>query len=489
MSFFLEHSDFSILPDPKDPTQWRGVAKNKKGIEALLALWGTPLDDPVYPLCVFSWQPTPAALAALKAHFPDTKAYHAPFTSQYHETWLLQKDGAWLTWPSKPPSFSVQREGKKNKDTLVCVDGFSHHDGGAIWTFKRTPTARLNAFNRMHHNLTGEGWRLESPEAKRVTITFHCEQEEDAFKGLVETWRSICGVQNGPLGNAYASAKHAKDGLWVISREDAYAGDSPTFAPMNERLFRAFFEQRVSFPLFSDDRTDFPITVRSLSLFRAVAHTYPIETQKAAFLRELNAREFIPHREKDLDILFWCVSPRAAAEQWADNKGHYDCSLMYDTALNALHRTIRQCFLEEDAFFFDELARATTSQGVAWDAVRPPHDEPEWAAIFRVWDIQQGFSQWQNAPLSDEGAQGLRRCVFALCEETQQPMSSVLSPTMRAAFDDPAFLAALDDTGFWGALEKASTRHPEWEALLERHLLQTLTPKAVLSGAKPRSKQ
>jgi hypothetical protein len=74
--FSLNHSDFSLIPDPDNPTHWRGVAQTQEGIKTLLALWGTPQDDPGHSLCVFSWRPTCDALEALRAHFPATVAAH-----------------------------------------------------------------------------------------------------------------------------------------------------------------------------------------------------------------------------------------------------------------------------------------------------------------------------------------------------------------------------------------------------------------------------
>jgi hypothetical protein len=147
--FYLDHPDFSLMPPPDEGYHthangvggfnsesnsnggfWRGVAKTQEGIKTLLALWGTPLDDPGHPLCLFSWSPTKEALVALHTHFSDAVA--TPFlTPTAHRTlWENQKTKAWLSTPDVGTVFHFQatREGSVAQ-SLLKPPGHCQHPG------------------------------------------------------------------------------------------------------------------------------------------------------------------------------------------------------------------------------------------------------------------------------------------------------------------------------------------------------------------------
>jgi hypothetical protein len=96
---YLEHSDFSLIPDPNTPTKWRGVAKNAQGIRALLALEARPLDDPQYPMALFEWFAHPPAVHALQQHAKD--AHVRPFLEACRDTVCADALKNALYWPTR----------------------------------------------------------------------------------------------------------------------------------------------------------------------------------------------------------------------------------------------------------------------------------------------------------------------------------------------------------------------------------------------------
>jgi hypothetical protein len=152
-------------------------------------------------------------------------------------------------------------------------------------------------------------------------------------------------------------------------------------------------------------------------------------------------------------------------------------------------------FKREDATFFADVSAASfqwKGQKHTWDSVRA-HDH-EWGHLYQLHDRFTGFWQWQTPPNKGETPEitltrqkeGLTVFLRSLEEDEavfQSTLSATLSPSMVRAFEVPAFLTALEDTvlpsgfSFFKALEAYPRRHPEWEAVLERRLLQTLTKK------------
>jgi hypothetical protein len=506
--FSLEHSDFSLIPDPDAPTQWRGVAKTQEGIKALLALWATPLDDPGHPLCVFSWQPTPDALSALHTHCPEVVV--RPLDPCEHRAlWATQNATAAFSWPLAPVAFSVQREGKKNKDTLLGPSSKEillelsspFHIKGDIWRFKRTPSVRWEAYYATAAT-KGHPWFLKSriPDAKKrpgkdmeTKVTFEHPQEEALFDMMRRTWDDCTQFLSEKGGIAYRYAKKGPLVLVLNASEITRNADpeTPFFQPLRLRLYRAFFDfESVPLSFFSLSVQD--VHRLDIPLFQAIEKTVSPQAQKTAFLRA--------HPDQ---VASWERQPYWAARVWAQKEAlrfesplapQKDCTNAKELAL-----LFQACLKKDDTFFFDELARVRTDTGATWDAQRGcttlhERNEPfthveDWKTVFALWDVQQGLTLWQKNPdgpkaltALDKGAQALRalytpgRTSWAALLNTplafQTPLNEALGPRVAKGLEDPAFLSALHRVGFWDLMAAQHCgAHPQWQALHERALL------------------
>jgi hypothetical protein len=475
MSFFLDHRDFSLIPDPRDLTQWRGVAHTFEGVKALLALWGTPQDDPEHPLRVFSWSPTSDALEALHTTYPDVAVRALGDPRTHWARWETQKAPP---EPTGPRCFSVIKTGRTQTNDTLVFPPCAHEGGGEPpFFFQNEPTVvySLGSVNPFF-------W--ESASSQQEPIFFKKQDTTDGYLGVnvtlihphEEAALRACVFQRlahglEPKQDPFLGS-HDIAQVFLGTREgqlcETLWSQEAFCTPMHTRVYRAFFEH--------------PETLRAhppalnVPVFRRVAHTYSEAIQREAFLRNIEKR----NAEFAYTMAFWEITPRLAAQTWLDQGGasalEKNLSSWHPDCVQAFERLFKHLFKKDDRFFFEALDSARTPLGDRWDTPRPLAPHPL-QTVFHIVDLYRGFSQWKT-----DGAQAF---VAAVCEGAsltggfQKSRHESLTPPMVAAFDDPEFLKALDDTVFWTTLEKAVARHPEWEALLERHLLQTLTPKPV----------
>jgi hypothetical protein len=506
--FFLETPHFTLLPSPLDPTTWRGVAHTRQGVLDLLALWGQPQNDPQYPFSVFAWQPTPLALAALKTHF--SQAQVRPLSKEDHALrWEAHLQRAWLTPDllKKPQSFSVIKTDTGVKDTLCLAfdtpaPGNRH---GLYFFFKKTPKTTWNLeyynpffwearFSQAHPVSFKKAFTKKN--AAPVRVTFDVAHEETLFRKAVLAHQSVMSERDhglsaffhekGFFGASGVAQAYLSNTLGAPAERGLENDISHYMGPVRHRMMVDFFKPQCPF-LFLKNRHD-------ILAFRAIAHTHDEATQKAAFFREL-ATEGVAERE--LNPVFWQVVPRVAAQHWVSQGGPFHETR--DSLTFELKCAFYSRFLKEDTAFFDELALVRTAQGDPWDRLRPTKDDYDtrhWCDLFRVWDLQRGLNQWQTAADPHAAQEGLECWARAVCAPVHvgtptvfdRPMNDTFGPSTIRALATPAFLTGLEKTGFWEKLENTPNRHPEWEALLERHLLIGMHC-PVVRGALPHPKQ
>jgi hypothetical protein len=453
MSFFLEHPDFSLVPNPDTPATWRGVAKTQEGIKTLLALWGVPSEDPDHPFCVFSWTPTPCALKALHAHAPETQAL--PCVSPC-APWEAQKDRAWLTAPSAPFVFRcpvIAETPWGNEPGFLDVHGtpglFDNGRAPPLLFWERPDGARSDC------GLFGGTTAvfLWDTEKSRL-MTSQCDFQLSPSSGKALRAAILSCVQDPHptgrwfptlLGTAYACAGTQ------APASDFFSETAPWAQPLFERTVRAFFEREEG----ASSKSPWRITPAHYREVRAIAQEYDLAQQTAAW-----------GRIRGLYSVEACVcSPVAHVHALLGTLGDHDHS---NDRLNRnpLKKGVHWALMTEDTAFFEALASVSDKDSQPFDVRSLLPEETQ-----AQWDRHWGFR-------ARDTSEGLLRFAASLGETAwKAPMSQSLSPAMRREMNDPAFLGALARTGFWGCLEKASDRHPEWEALLERHLLQTLTAK------------
>jgi hypothetical protein len=459
--FSLEHPDFSLIPHPDDPTQWRGVAKTQEGIKSLLALWGTPKDDPEHPLCVFSWHPTPNALSALRTHFSDITV--RPLDEADHRiVWDTQKTQAWLTPLRETHTFtlSVISQIAPEKGVQPCKVSV-HLNGECEMTLNGVTTPlRSDPFffwekdNLFQHQNTVV-IPAKADEVRRAVIAgsagVHHPERKSGFWGH-------------PLEQAY---RFAKTGMWPHGWTPGHVS-SISFDWNAEPWAAPFFTHCVHAYMTSENTTLAELegsakeayealcfmSAKWHPLFRTVMQSLPIETQKEKWFE--NASEF--------EAGLWFACPRSGIETALDNPRQcsgYEARTAFQTAVQS-----------DDRFFFDTLKDVfdvfNRRRSEAF-SVLDDKDKTPWQDIYRLWSLFEGFREHHTEA-------GMSRFVGALVDEDRPFQASlVLSPSMVRAFEDPAFLKRLDTTVFWKRLEDAPHRHPTWEALLEQSLLSGLT--------------
>jgi hypothetical protein len=485
--FYLDHPDFTLIPPRPDVVlarkrdghanagAWRGVAKTQEGFYALLALWGTPQDDPDHPLCVFSWQPTPEALEALRPFYTTTQAIPFPHEADHRAQWQAQKNEAWLTpFPAGlyPFDVDVPHKGKgvlwahcpgPNADPVLSLT----LEGSTVSRFQEGAFRDLSLHDALFapktHTASVEVMMFDTDFTPRRYVPISLILADPAAFGawakatlparLLLPWQTT-------LGQAYATARTGE------VKASFFGETAPWARPMFERTVRAFFENTDPTVVF-DGLRNLPGAL--FSRFRAIARTYDLDTQRRAW------RQTFQHKTTS-DDLFVMTAPHLAAEKVIASvfkrKRPLSCVVMWSPLRHALE--------SEDTLFFEGLRNATvTHKGVHTLAhVREAlcRFEEGWKDVYRLWDRFEGFQKWTAQASPEEAHAGLVQYVASLVSmEAPFSKKATLSPSMRAAFEDPRFLTALENTSFWTRLENAPTRHPEWESLLEQRLLQGMT--------------
>jgi hypothetical protein len=424
MSFFLDHPDFSLIPDPCGLWSWRGVAKTRHGLNALLTVWATPKDDPKHPLCVFSWQPTVDALEALHTHFPETHVRPIKGLLEHRAVSEAQNATAWVSAVSTPTQTP-----------------FWVHDGHAWQTHTvcSTPSVFPPVF------LDGQGqpiawdalvlWGLDSEDhvyleqgPHAASWCFRTEEDADRFR------QAVLACVRTPHHRARclpldwrAAYEHQTTRFWRTTEP----WSDPTF----DRTVHAFFDETTPTPWGV-----YQVETARFNRFRAIARTYSISTQRAAWHRAH------PDGARGTEAaLMGYAGPRFLAEKAQEGDAH---------ATRALSEALHEALKKGDDVVFEEVKEALLHA--------PEWKTPEWDRYwgFRAQDTAEGLLRFEASFLAQNG-------VFA------GPLCKALSPSMVSAFEDRAFLEALSPT-FWEHIEGTSCRHPEWEALVEKKALMGL---------------
>jgi hypothetical protein len=520
--FYLDHPDFTLIPpldegDHKEgqaphsnsesngggnsnsesnfqdaTASWRGVAKTQEGVFALLALWGTPQDDPDHPLSVFSWQPTPKALLALRTHFSTSTVCPLRDPLAHRQLWEAALSTAWLTVPPKdtPLSFQVTDDTGRPLNRRLILVNRGTFPPDVRWSDTGDPPT-----------VTPDFWEplMKPPFGIQVGHDVRIAPDDtDRFVRTVGACRPLGDMHfatlEGPSGNAFfLDYRLARTGE-VFCTLDGWWDLPPWHEPLFERTARAFFERpgtvRVGtlppesgllsqrpYALAADTLKGFTALLKRA---RAIANEYSLSVQEKAFeqafLNDPAGHYALIHPQKGVE----CLLKR---ESGAPIPLHGLYSRLENAFTMALH--------DDDRAFFEAVSHAHIQGASPDDAPVWAQDRLEWgrkrdradpqgegvagtawSAMACLFDRAMGFFQKDthegiaSFARSFEGAS--QKDVFAA------PRWASLSPGMIDAFEDPAFMRALEDTGFWGTLEKAPKRHPEWEALLERWALSAL---------------
>jgi hypothetical protein len=449
-NLFLDHPDFSLIPNPENPAVFRGVAHTYEGINALVALWGVPLDDPDHRLCVFSWSPTPDALGVLKTHFPETRLCPLWDRTEHHTRWEAQKGRAWLTSPATPSRLDIEVTDVQQKAATSLTVFFEEDD--VTWNQKECPLQRLSVWGNPDCDAFLWGsplfqgrFRLEETELTPVLrhTLWSCVSPEWIFR-------------DGPFLKAYRSAQTGD--LPVVSfREVVQVWATPLFV----RTVRDFLQHlKGAFPTPS---SIYPL--RGMSpvwhpLFRQAMCALP-RSDLETIWKTGRLKGFL----EDDEIAMACPA------EWFSEALHHGRLSDKKAAL----LTFKTALQSDDTFFFDRLRDVNVASG------RGLLDQTEeGVALYRLWDRVEGFETRGTM-------EGVARFAASFSEgDFSKAMTGghTMSVRMSEAFEDAAFLTALGKTPFWTTLEKAPRRHPEWEALLEKRLLHALwSPPDVTSPA------
>jgi hypothetical protein len=289
-----------------------------------------------------------------------------------------------------------------------------------------------------------------------------------------------------PLGKAYHAA-------YTLAPEDTVTWQpTPWQSPLFERTVRAFFERpgTVSIAPLPEEGGK-----ATLLRFREIAQEYPLNVQQTAFIHACNPRYAWDQKR----VSYVAVHPRLGMERLlqADLRGQ-----PYKNDTIPTFWAFEQALLSDDHAFFEAVASARVvlnghpfsfeKRRSAWQTeMRDPELCVFWRSITLIHDRACGFAAKDTPEGFALFAESLGTAAsFALGGSPfKRPMSASTSPLMRQAFDDPVFLEALDSTGFWETLKNTPDRHPEWEAVLERRLLQTRVPTQPKERVQPKTVQ
>jgi hypothetical protein len=478
MSFFLEHSDFSLIPDPDHPTQWRGVAKTQEGLKSLLALWGAPQEDPGHPLCVFSWSPTQEALDALSTHFPDTTV--RPLDEADHPAvWDTQKTQAWLTRPENGTTITLtvpKGTSKTKTEPLYARVDACGNDVILTWR-EHTLSTKIATEGAHRAAFLWEGHAQLRVPSFLTTFRFSGEDAQRLRDLMCSVFDIIDMKMPSELKKAYFTARNS-----LPVSAFFFETHPPYLHPLFVRTVRAFFETEAV-------PTNMPfLTVAQRDHFREIARTYDEETQRAAWSRAYKNR--VPDEGMAL------ISPQAAVEKGLTSV--FRCKKPMGE--NVLGWVFSHALKHRNAVFFDEVRCAhVTHKGEkhTLNSVRPKMAEP-WSTVYSVWDRAEGLRLWNEgaqkggAPksaLQNEGVTrwvaGMMACAFPF----RCPVSDIAGPFATAALEDPLFLSAvahvtpqaLAPYGYRGQgafferlAHSLGEAHPSWQSVYERHLLGAL---------------
>jgi hypothetical protein len=489
--FYLEHSDFSILPDPDDPTHWRGVAQTQEGIKTLLALWGTPQDDPEHPLCVFSWSPVPEALVALKTHFPATGVTPFLNATAHRALWDAQKATAWLTCPCPDTPMEMRFD--------VAVHSARGVQKGGLWAHWRPQEAPLWAL-RVEDTvpikvdlLPGSSFFWPTPLDNDTLTLVARDVHSVSFEANEAARFRIAVLSRAPLEDIPfpSSLKDAYDDAQAkdLSRRQFKRGTTAWSQPFFERTVRAFFDAET--PDALPQRLE-NIAVSQYPRLREIAQDYPLDAQRRAWRGAWLT-------ETDMTPLVYAL-PRVAAEEVIacalSVRDAKKPALSCDDVWAWLCEAFRLCdaFKTESSFFVDEWRHATVSdhgRTYTFEDVRTTlcgplfAQERGWRSVYALLDRHAGLQKAMETHRDpDERHEGRLQLARSFLVDDQKGFEvgfqsdSLWNPLMQRAFEDPAFLTGLESTGFWETLKSAPNRHPVWEALLERQMLSGLLGKA-----------
>jgi hypothetical protein len=536
--YCFHHPDFSLLPNPDDPTTYRGVAKTQEGIKALLAVWGTPKDDPDRPLCVFSWVPTLNAVDALKAHFPDVTIHplespsdQAPFQKPRLRDHLKARFCALWPLEARHPKSSqetVSWEALKNRGFLMSSVSLEAAQHRALWDAQKD-RAWLKAPPKgavFHYDVLSLGVDLAPREKVTLTVTGNFPPRIDYEKAsFVPTHDSDGGASYWEEGaapcfwlekgserfvvvmNEHTAARFRYDVLSCAlpEKEGAVFGAGsllkeayrsartrlpgtvlpdrvpPWCVPHFVRTAQGFFERpNVSIgDFFTRYHTlHARCDPQALALFRAQTLRATPSQQQAAFaFLKIKAPHEVP------SWLPW--SPLRVMEHVLehDRQGRSNYYSLEHTG-----DAFKRALLSEDAAFFEALAPLKNNATWAtWclSSVEEANEEQGKLPALRCrivqqWDRHAGFQHWDTP----EGMAAFTRSFAPNGRDPppfRVPARENVSRRMIEALDDPVFLKALENSDFWARLEREPHRHPEWEALLERRLLSTLSQASPVS--------
>jgi hypothetical protein len=312
--FYLDHPDFTLippldegnhkggqtphsnsesnsnggLPESKSNFQdatasWLGVAKTQEGITALLALRGTPLDDPEHPLCLFSWEPTQDALEALHAQAKEATFVSLSNPEAHRAQWAAHGNTAWLTRPEHGTVITLAVP----KD-IIAMSTLTASNGASLSlpVYKgASPTETEPLHVCVNH--TGEGSELVFTRHDRKVRIHRNLNEMPHLRSFLWEKGTTLGVPPFP---AFCFSREDAQRLRTVmlSSFDRRALAPPPvfekayFAALTHAFFvrnvRAFFENQASMP-----RAPGTFGTKWLTDFRAIAKTYDSATQRAAW--------------------------------------------------------------------------------------------------------------------------------------------------------------------------------------------------------------
>jgi hypothetical protein len=442
MSLLVDHPDFSLVFTPGTPRTGQGVAKTQEGVKALLALWGIPKDDPDHPLCVFSWTPTPDALAALSTHFPKARVCQLAPLDPLRNTRTHAKT-AWLTAPTLPsePRFKVTHETGETCELCVEVTPGVFPPVMHLIRPDRLPVPLEGVMGFSHTN-TAFFWDRHTMLRSSSGVLRFSEDVACAFCTQVLSLAppGHAALFSGhALEDAYESAKthtpcSAFTQAFWLGRDEAWAH------PLLQRNMHAFFSSDTP-PRGVDHVPD-----SQFLRFRAVASHYSEAQQRDAWERTLR-EPWADYKKPVILMMMLRTSPKVGAEHLltAALKRSKDALAQ----AGVVETVLKKAVCENDTGLLEALSRVRCAPSrtvlTFFSAVdRLCKKDTQWHSVACLWAYHEGFQQ-KDSP------EGVASFSHALCAYTpsvfKEPLSAFLSPSMREALHESNFVKALDAVG------------------------------------------
>jgi hypothetical protein len=451
--FCLVHADFSLVPHPDDPTQWRGVAHTPQGLPLLLSFGATQACSDS-PIDLFTWSPSLCPPSVLVRHAPNTHVVPLTSSDQHARVWATQDRlrwpplPEWLVWPCTCTDFS---EGVSFSEGYVLNTRRmeSHRESEPdrpLTLYQGDPPCTVSDLWAQ----TGGPLPLQTFDEQALTVTLDADAAQAFRYACLQHLTVTEGDWDWLLGVETARSALQGTTSWAFEPDP-----HPAWTPLALRNMQAFFDSDTP-----------PLGVHTVPpeqwpLFYEVAQKHSPCVQRQAFARAMDRGEVAWS-----DPVVWAVVPQHAAH-WA-GLAVLNGAPFPSEGLEGVARVFHERMVRDDRAFFEAVAHS----GPAWSAVLAAWETTsEGRAVGRAWDrhwsgVLEDPLRWVRSLEGDEG-------VFL------QPIRQSTGAGVRSALNAPAFWEGLvghaQTARFWANV-KSPRAHPEWMALWERKLLETLRP-------------